>query len=244
MLSRSDFHALFQSPGPVILPVIHVLDGARTQENIERVVSAGLNGCFLINHDFEKEALIPILREMRAAFPTLWVGVNFLANTGAAAFPILGDLARSGCHIDAYWADDACINEEGDNAHAAEIARIREESGWSGMYFGGTAFKKQRDVAPNRYADAAGHAAPYMDVITTSGVATGHEADPSKIAAFRKGIGDRPLALASGITPENAVAYGDVDCFMVATGINEPGNFYDIDPDRLKALIDACKQLA
>ena len=243
MLSRSDFLALFQSPGPVILPVIHVLDGARTQENIERVMSAGLKGCFLINHDFEKEALIPILREMRAAFPTLWMGVNFLAITGAGAFPILGDLARSDCRIDAYWADDACINEDGDNTDATEIARIREESGWSGLYFGGTAFKKQREVAPHRYADAAGHAATFMDVITTSGVATGHEADPSKIAAFRGAIGDRPLALASGITPENAVTYGDVDCFMVATGINEPGNFYDIAPDRLNGLIDACNQI-
>ena len=243
MLSRSDFHALFDAAGPVILPVIHVLESARTQENIERVKRAGLNGCFLINHDFEKEALIPILRQMRAAFPNLWMGVNFLGVTGAGAFPILGDLARSGCRIDAYWADDACINEDGDNAEAAEIARIRADSGWSGLYFGGTAFKKQREVAPARYGDAARHAVPFMDVITTSGVATGHEADPGKIAAFRAAIGDRPLALASGITAENAAAYGDVDCFMVATGINEPDNFYDVDPDRLNALIDACNRL-
>ncbi|MEO0767265.1 MAG: adenine phosphoribosyltransferase [Pseudomonadota bacterium] len=243
MLTRNDFHTLFQSPGPVILPVIHVLDGARTQDNIERVVRAGLKGCFLINHDFEKESLIPILREVRAAFPSLWMGVNFLAVTGSGAFPILGDLARSACHIDAYWADDACIDEDGDNAQAAGIARVREESGWKGLYFGGTAFKKQRPVAPDRYGDAARNATPFMDVITTSGVATGHEADPDKIIAFRAAIGERPLALASGITPENAHAYGDVDCFMVATGINVPDNFYDIDPDRLAALIDACKRL-
>lgn len=37
---------------------------------------------------------------------------------------------------------------------------------------------------------------------------------------------DGPLALASVITPKNADDYcGLVDCFLVATGINDPGDF-------------------
>ena len=83
-----------------------------------------------------------------------------------------------------------------------------------------------------------------MDVITTSGVATGQEADLGKIETFRTAIGDRPLALASGISPENARDYADVDCFMVATGINEPGNFYDIDPGRLTELMSITRTLS
>ena len=31
--------------------------------------------------------------------------------TGARAFPVLGDLEGSGCAVDAYWADDARIDE-------------------------------------------------------------------------------------------------------------------------------------
>jgi len=34
-----------------------------------------------------------------------------------------------------------------------------------------------------------------------------------------------------------------VDCFMVATGINEAGNFYDIDPARLHALMQVTRSL-
>ena len=49
--------------------------------------------------------------------------------------------------------------------------------------------------------------------------------------------------LASGITPDNAASYGDVDAFLVATGINHPGNFYDIDPDRLNALMAITRNL-
>jgi len=243
MLTRSNFHKMFGSNGPIVLPVIHVLDVPRTEANIEILIAAGAPGCFLINHDFEKEALIPILKTIRLRFPKLWIGVNFLAVTGKDAFPILGALAAEGCPIDAYWADDARINETGDNAEAEEIAQIRKESGWNGLYFGGTAFKKQRPVAPEDYGAAAQQAMPFMDVITTSGIATGEEADLGKISTFRDAIGDRPLAIASGISPENAASYSDVDCFMVATGINDPGNFYDITPARLAALMEQCRQI-
>lgn len=243
-MTRDEFHQFFGTPGPVVLPVIHVLDTARTLGNIEILRAAGAPGCFLINHDFGVEPFLPIIREVRAAHPDLWIGINFLAVTGAGAFPRLGELARDGTRIDAYWADDARIDETGtDASEAGEIARIRGASGWQGLYFGGTAFKKQRPVPEARLGDAARQATRWMEVVTTSGQATGHAADPGKIAAFRAGIGDRPLAVASGITPENAIEYRDVDAFMVATGINLTDNFYDIDPARLAALIEVARTM-
>lgn len=243
-MNRNDFHKLFKTPGPVVLPVIHVLDSARTRQNVETLLEAGAQGCFLINHDFAPEQFLPIIRDTRAAFPSLWMAVNFLAVTGKDAFPILGQLQSEGCQVDAYWADDACIDEDGANSEAKAIAQARIDSGWDGLYFGGTAFKKQREVDPNRYGDAARESCPFMDVITTSGVATGQEADLGKIETFRAAIGDRPMALASGISPENAQAYADVDCFMVATGINKPDNFYDIDAGRLAELMSITRTLA
>ena len=242
-MQRAEFHKLFKSVGPVVLPVIHVLDNKRTERNVGEVIAAGAAGCFLINHDFERAQFLPIIRHVRDRFPGLWLGVNFLAVTGRDAFPMLGDLEREGCPVDAYWADDARIDEHGNNAEATEIAQIYQDCGWRGMYFGGTCFKKQREVAPEHYAQAAKEACGFMDVITTSGVATGHEADLGKVGTFRNAIGDRPLALASGITPDNAESYADVDCFMVATGINEPGNFYDIAPNRLSALMRVSRDL-
>lgn len=243
-MHRTAFHKLFKTPGPVVLPVIHVLDAERTLTNIDVLVAQGAQGCFLINHDFGVDAFLPIIRTVRARCPSLWIGLNFLAVTGKDAFPVLGDLAREGVAIDAYWADDARIDETGqDPTEADAIAATRAASGWDGLYFGGTAFKKQRPVDPADWQAAARAATGYMDVITTSGIATGHEADLSKIDAFRAGIEDHPMALASGITPDNARAYADVDAFMVATGINHPGNFYDIDPDRLAALLAIARDL-
>jgi hypothetical protein len=244
VMTRNEFHKLFKATGPVVLPVIHVLDTPRTLENVRTLVGEGAAGCFLINHDFGVEPFEPIIRDVRNAFPSLWMAVNFLAVTGRDAFPVLGRLQTEGCVVDGYWADDARIDEASDHqAEAEEIDRVRAANGWTGMYFGGTAFKKQREVSPEHYEISARKACTHMDVITTSGVATGKEADLSKIEAFRAGIGDRPLALASGITPDNAHAYADVDCFMVATGINHQGNFYNIDPARLKQLMRVTRKL-
>lgn len=243
-MTRDEFHKYFKTPGPVVLPVIHVLDTERTLKNIDILLGEGAPGAFLINHDFDVATFLPVLREVRAAQPGLWMGVNFLAVTGHGAFPVLGQLAQEGCAIDAYWADDARIDERTDTqAEADEIDAVRRDSGWTGLYFGGTAFKKQRPVATEDYERSARLATRFMDAITTSGIATGEEADTTKISDFRRGIGDRPLALASGIRPENADTYRDVDAFLVATGINHPGNFYDIDPERLRALLAISRRL-
>ena len=240
-MNRMHFRRLFKTAGPAVLPVIHVRDAAQAGRNAAIAIEAGAQGVFLINHDFDHEELVPILGEVRARFPSLWLGVNFLAVTGRDAFPVLGRLEAEGVEIDAYWADDARIDERAaadGQIEAAEIAAAREASGWTGLYFGGTAFKKQRPVAPDDHETAARTAAGWMDAVTTSGVATGKAADRAKIAAFRRGCGDAPLALASGVTPENAAGYAaDVDAMLVATGINRPGDFYEIDPARLRRLL-------
>ncbi|MBT9289901.1 BtpA/SgcQ family protein [Prosthecodimorpha staleyi] len=245
-MNRRAFHRLFQSPGPVVLPVVHVLDAEQAARNAAVAIAEGAPGLFLINHDFAYPDLLPIVRHLRRLWPDLWLGVNFLAVTGREAFPVLGDLACEGVRIDAYWADDACIDERRppeSQTEAKAVDAARRASGWSGLYFGGTAFKKQRAVDPEDFAAAAATATHFMDAVCTSGTATGQAADLGKIATFRDAIGDGTLALASGITPENAAAYaGHVDAFMVATGINTPGDFYNIDPERLRALLAICRQ--
>lgn len=241
-MDRQDFRKKFDSSGPVVLPAIHVLEAEQARRNIEVARYGGCPGVFLINHDFEKEQLVPIIRDMRKAFPDYWIGVNFLAVTGKHAFPILGELQVEGIQLDGYWADDARIDErraDDDQPEAHEIAAIRKSSGWDGLYIGGTAFKKQREVDPGHYGKSARIATNYMDVVVTSGVATGHAADIGKIEIFREHCGETALGLASGITPLNAAQYADaVDLFLVATGINCEGDFYNIDPARLKQLMD------
>ena len=228
-----------------MLAVIHAQNRGQVVRNAQIAVREGAHGVFLINHDFALEGLLPLIRDVRDRYASLWLGVNFLGVTGARAFPVLGDLERSGCVVDAYWADDACIDELSDvQSEADAIAQARRTSGWSGLYLGGTAFKKQREVRPENFEPAARIAARYMDAVTTSGVATGQSADVSKIEAFRAGCADQALAVASGVTEDNARAYaGLVDAILVATGINRRGDFYNIEPKRLRRLLDVCREV-
>ncbi len=246
-MNRNEFKKLFKTTGPAVLPVIHVVDITQVTRNIETALKHGAQGVFLINHDFDVEQFLPIIRAARKQFPALWLGLNFLAVTGRDAFPILVDLEKQGCQIDGYWADDARIDESQSQEvqpEADEISRVKVQCHWSGIYFGGTAFKKQRSVDPADYASSAAIAAGRMDVVTTSGIATGQQAEIGKIRTFRNAIGEVPLALASGVTPENIDQYaGDVDAILVATGINLMGDFYNIDPARLDQLMRRCRSL-
>ena len=237
------FHKQFKTVGPAVLPVIHAQDDEQIDRNIEIAVRCGAQGVFLINHGFDVTLFLPLIERCRQAHPLLWLGVNFLGVTGRDAFPILGDLESRGLAIDAYWADDACIDEQHESlSQAGDINFVREESGWSGIYFGGTAFKKQRAVDPADYLVSGQIAAQWMDVVTTSGVATGEAAEIEKIETFRQGVGAGTLAVASGITPENVHDYAPyVDAILVATGINLPQDFYNIDRTRLSRLIDNCR---
>ncbi len=238
-MNRSQFKKAFKCLGPAVLPVIHVTDSEQAARNIRVASREGAQGVFLINHDFDESGMPAIIRAVREVFPDLWLGVNFLGVTGKEAFPVLGDLQSDGVGVDAYWADDARVDERMDLQDEAEaIARARADSGWSGLYFGGTAFKKQRPVEADRYEQSAQIATGYMEVVTTSGPATGKEADLAKVDAFRRGCGEHALALASGVSPENIGAYAPlVDAVLVATGINFDGDFYNISAARLRRVI-------
>lgn len=245
-MNRLEFHKFFNTLGPVVLPVIHVLDYPQAERNVRIAIHQGAPGVLLINHDITVEAFLPVIRATRRQFPSFWIGINFLAVTGRDAFPILGELQQEGVRVDAYWADDARIDEiraVDRQEEAAIIAQIRRKSGWDGLYFGGTCFKKQREVAPKHYEVSASIAASWMDVVTTSGIATGHAPELSKIEAFRRGSGDAPLALASGLTPENAHIFAALaDCFIIGTGINRDGEFHDFDPAKLERLMAFVRQ--
>lgn len=245
-MHKNELRKYFKCSGPAVLPVIHVLDSAQAEKNVRIAIQEGVQGVFLINHDFDIDQFLPIIRHIRLNYPALWLGVNFLAVTAKDAFPVLAELQSENCPVDAYWADDACIDERlsiDDQPEAEQTLKVKQQCGWNGLYFGGTAFKKQRSVAPEAYRSAALIAASYMDVVTTSGKATGREAQLSKIADFRSGVGDRALALASGVSPENIGSYqNQVDAVLVATGINYPEDFYNIDPSRLRRLVSAARR--
>jgi len=236
--------------GPLFFAVIHAKDADQVTQNVQLALEEGVAGVFIINHDFDYPQLLPILRQVRGRFPDAFVGVNFHTINGGEAFPILGRLAREGVKMDAYWADNACIQDASiDQASAEMIASLRQRSGWDGLYFGGTAFKNPRQhaklctpVPAENLTQVAEAASRYMDIVTTSGPDTAVAPDAQKIALMRAGCLDTPLCVASGVTSENVqTLFEDVDCVFAASSIQKTGDKTMLDRSKLQALLSAVR---
>ncbi len=216
-----------------VLPVIHVESLDQAEHNAGIAYMAGCDGVFLINHGMSVDKLLEIHYVVASNFRNWWVGVNFLGLRPEEVF------AKGTRRMAGIWTDNMGIDERAESQLEAEAAqRAREASGWNGLYFGGVAFKYQREV--DDLESAARIAARYADVVTTSGPGTGEAASRDKIVRLRNALGDTPLAIASGITPENVGDYLDVaDCFLVATGISK--SWTELDYDRVCQLVDSVR---
>ena len=213
----------------VVLPVIHVSSTKQALRNARIAQDCGADGVFLINHVIEPDKLLRCHRNVTEAFSDLWIGLNCLGWTPAQVFE---SIPRT---TDGVWVDNALIREGQDRQDEAEyVLEVQRRSNWSGLYFGGTAFKYQPAVTDLRNVTRT--AAAYMDVVTTSGPATGEAASVDKIRSMKEALGDRPLAIASGITPDNVDDYlGVADCFLVATGISK--TFDELCENKARALV-------
>lgn len=75
----------------------------------------------------------------------------------------------------------------------------------------------------------------FADIAVTSGTRTGTAPTVEHVLTIKEELADfmLPLAVASGMTPENIRDFRDhADCFMVATGISK--SFTELDPDRVR----------
>jgi hypothetical protein len=214
----------------VVLPVIHVETEPQALRNAKIAYDAGADGVFLINHSISWRELLVIHGKVADRFPGWWIGVNCLDLTPLQVF---GQVSR---RVSGIWVDNAMIKEDREDQPDAEaVLESQRQNNWSGLYFGGVAFKYQRQV--DDLVSAATIAKRYMDVVTTSGLGTGQAAKMQKILTLKEILGEYPLAIASGITPGNIRDYLPFsDCYLVATGIST--TFVDFDPGLVRCLID------
>lgn len=215
---------------PKVHIVVHVLNAKQAREQVALARDAGVDGVWMIDHAGDHARLLDLATTIRESFPDLWLGVNFLDLRVDDAMGVVGD------QFDGLWSDNAHVHPDDDLQIAERARAARQGQRWSGLYFGGVAFKGQRlerDVAA-----AAERAAPFVDVVTTSGMATGVSAPADKVRRMHEALGGRrPLALASGITPENVEVYLPyVEYLMIATGVAR--SFHELDPRKIEKLVE------
>jgi len=210
----------------VLLPVIHAITEAQVRQSADVAHENGADGVFVINQGgMSAVEVVGVALKLPG-----WCGVNLLG-VARASVPHRKDLA-----IDGIWRDDAGVTTDEAESLAAlhDFETILRRAAWPGLYFGGVAFKYREAVPPNRYGDVARYAvAGGVDVVTTSGAATGSPPGVDKVRRMREAIGDHALAVASGIQPENVESFLPyVDAYLVASGIES--SFGTFDPARLR----------
>ena len=220
---------------PVLLAVVHPLGRSEALAGIAAAQRGGADGVFLIDQGMDEAAVLALVMEARARSPELWIGVNLLSRRPADALARALDACDG--RIDGIWSDNAGVDE----GTADALLATRRTRGWTGLYFGGVAFKYQREVAFSDLGATAARATPYMDVVCTSGPGTGKAADVEKVRAMRDAMGDAALALASGVTPANVQTYTPfVSAFLVGTGIE--ASFGVIDEAKVSELVSATRR--
>jgi hypothetical protein len=213
-----------------VLPVIHVESTAQAQRNARIARDAGADGVFLISHGKVSDlALLDLQGEVAEAHPGWWVGVNCL---GLSAEEVFATVTPK---VNGVWTDNARIDEtKAEQPYAERVTALRRRVP-DCLYFGGVAFKYQRNV--NDLEAACRAAVLHLDVVTTSGSGTGRAAHLEKIRRMSQALAGHPLALASGITPDNVGEFLPyVDCYLVATGISV--SFTELDPAKTRSLVE------
>ena len=211
------------------MPVIHVLNEEQILRNISLAKSNEADGVFLINHgSMSWETHVDLYSKSVQTYPDFWIGINCLDLSTHEVFSKVPNT------IDGIWADNGGIDDES-TLYAKRISRYRKRSSFTGLYFGGVAFKGHY---VENHTRAAKRATRFMEIVTTSGAGTGKAAPTEKIASMKEAIGDRPLAIASGVTIENVQDYLPyVEYFLVATGISR--TFHELDPEKVLNLSKA-----
>jgi uncharacterized protein len=213
------------------LPVLHIKTQTQTLEQVELLIDNGAGGVFLIHHTQRYPVSREIFSQVRDRYPDLWLGINLLDLSAPEALSLLTEPGTK--RLDALWSDDSGVTDRRVSPKAQATWSIKRSQQWPGEYFGSVAFKAGPLV--DDPFTAAKNARGLMDVVVTSGVATGEAADLDKVKSMREALPDHRLALASGVTPENVTSYLPyVDDFLVATGISR--TFHTFDPSRVRLL--------
>ena len=205
------FLNLFKNEKP-ILAMLH-LKGTSDEDIVRRfkeeIAIYAENGvdCIIVENYFgnyrHMEMALDYISKLNLVIP---YGVNFL-NVDPMGFELAEKYGASFVQLDSVVGhvkprDEATLD--------AFFKLYRER--YQGMVLGGVRFKYQPVLSQNSIEEDLQIAMQRCDAICVTQDATGQETSLDKIIQFRNGIGDFPLIVGAGVTPENMAkqfAYAD-----------------------------------
>jgi hypothetical protein len=215
-----------------LIAVIHHHNDELSLENARMADAAGFDGVSLIHMQGLDELIDRPSVRIKSEFPELAVIANRLTTPPELVVP--RDLALG---LDGTWVDNPGVSSNGftpvTDIYREAFDRARRING-NYQFFGSVAFKTQQPEPSDDHAATAAQKASALGwVATTSGPATGIAPDLQKLRTMRHRIPQGDMAVASGVTPENAADISlFVDWIFISTGISK--DFHTFDPEKMR----------
>ena len=204
MQLKDKFNGIFKNPLPII-GMIH-LAGSTPEERVKRAIEEiilfreeGIDGALVENYYYES-TIDDIKETLIIANDSLPLGVNVLPNEFDKSIPLAAENHGKFVQLDyvagTYSHGDAELNTVLYNALKKKYPHI--------VVLGG--------VWPKGYTEVSGSNLEYdlkqgmkrADAIVVTGEGTGSETPLDKVKYFRGVLGDFPLVIGAGLTPDNA----------------------------------------
>lgn len=214
-----------------IIPVIHHINEQITMKNIELCIKHNVYGVFLISMEGINDGLSALAKRIKNNNPQLKIGVNHLGYDARES--IYEGLNYS---LDFVWSDNPIVTGQFISNEAEFIADEIKSSNL--QFFNSVAFKYQK--VEKNLEQVVINSKSLGFIPTTSGEATGKAADLNKLMTMKNAIPDYPLAIASGLTPDNVNDYIPfIEYGLVATGISK--TFHELDDNKMKQIMENIK---
>ena len=235
-----------------VFPVVHINDVATAVIESDKAFKVGADGVYLIDHhngNNNTKPLFETFNSVKRIDNERYVGLNILGLSPYIAVRALTRSLGKGGELlfspDGLWADD--MRDDFDPSSAIELKKSTLSINRLRL-LGGIAFKYTKTYTEDQ--DAARCETLYLrntvDVVTTSGAATGQPPTIEKIIAMRQALNpNQQLAVASGISAENINNYdGLVDEILVSTSVETVPYSGKFDYNKLAELVRIAHSLA
>lgn len=241
---KKPFLSIFKHEKP-IFAMIHLKGDTkedifeRAKKEIDLYEQGGVDAVIVENYFGTYDDMTTVLAYLKDNKPNLIYGVNCL-NVDPMGFYLAKTYHASFVQLDSVAGH---LKQRDESAFKAFMDINRAD--YDGYVMGGVRFKYQPYLSERPLAEDLKIGMSNCDAIVVTQDATGQETSMDKINEFRSLIGDFPLVIGAGMTPENCEKqFAVADAAIVGSYFKDTyKDTGDVDPKHIKAMIDAVSNI-
>lgn len=237
-----DFLGLFRERKP-IMAMLHLKgedDGSveeRMKREVDLYVAGGVDAVIVENYFGTYDSMVTALEYVRDQKLPIPYGVNCL-NVDMMGFELARAYDAAFVQLDSVVGH---VKPRDERSIAAMLELCR--AGYGGCVLGGVRFKYQPVLSEHTVEEDLQTAKGRCDAVAVTQDATGQETSLAKIERFRAALGDFPLIVGAGMTPENArrslaIADGAIVGSYFKDTYKDDG---EVSAEHIAALMDAVR---